>query len=400
MNLFTPMVELCRDRYEMHMNIAQDSDELEPTSNRNDELETTKRLLGLAFEAAPLPMLVAHTSGRLLAVNRAARSLFAVDWQEPDGRSVDDVLPAGNYLDSLGHVLRESSHLRTEFAWLNPEGVARTLLVDSSPLSAGHSLVVVRDVTELRTLDARVRDADRMQSFVRVAGSIVHDLNNVLVPILYYSGAAQAGDLDASESLSMLEDMRVAAERASTLTRRLLTIAKESAPAPASLVALNSAIYELRGLIGTLVGTHVEVVTRLDLGLASVRVDREQLERLLMNLAINARDAMPHGGTLTIETSNVSLGETSARAPLATRTGRYVMLSVADTGAGMDDETQRRIFEPFFTTKEPGKGTGLGLASALPFLRQSEGWISVESEPGLGTRFRIYLPAAGDAAGE
>src|SRR5229473_741434 len=152
-----------------------------------------------------------------------------------------------------------------------------------------------------------------------------------------------------------------------------------------TVVQLNALIYELRGLFGTLVGTHVEIVTRLDVTLHPVRVDRVELERLLMNLAVNARDAMPHGGTLTIETSNASLGETSARSPLPSRAGRYVMLSVADTGAGMDDETQRRIFEPFFTTKEPGKGTGLGLATAMPFLRQSDGWISVESEPGLGT---------------
>jgi PAS domain S-box-containing protein len=398
MNLFAPMDEPQVRPYDNSMNISQDSDELEPTRKREGESDTIQRVLTSAFDMAPDPMLVAHASGGLLAVNRAARALFSVDWDEPGDRTLDEVLPAGNYIESLERELGETGHLRTELAWLNPAGVARTLLVDLSPLSAEHSLIVVRDVTEVRKLEARVRDAERMQSFVRIAGSIVHDLNNVLVPILYYSGAAQAGELDTGESLSMLEDMRVAAERASSLTKRLLSIARESAPAPAAVVALNTTIYELRGLIGTLVGTHVEVVTRLDIALSLVRVDREQLERLLLNLAINARDAMPHGGTLTIETSNVNLGETSTRAPLPSRSGRHVMLSVADTGAGMDDETQRRIFEPFFTTKEPGKGTGLGLASALPFLRQSDGWISVESEPGLGTRFRIYLPAADEPA--
>jgi len=267
------------------------------------------------------------------------------------------------------------------------------LLVDLSPISPRHGLIVLCDVTELRKLEARVRDAERMQSFGRIAGSIVHDLNNVLVPILYYSGVARASAMDSIESATMLEEMRIAAERASALTRRLLSIARGSVPAPVTVAQLNSVIDELRGLIGTLVGTHIEVVTRLDVTLAPVRVDREQLERLLMNLAINARDAMPHGGTLIIETSNVSLGEKSpAQPPVPSKAGRYVMLSVADTGAGMDDETQRRIFEPFFTTKEPGKGTGLGLATAMPFLRQSEGWISVESAPGMGTCFRIYLP--------
>src|SRR5579859_4996915 len=225
MNLFAPMDESRGRRYENSMNISQDSDELGPTRKRQGESDTTQRVLTSAFDVAPDPMLVAHASGRLLAVNGAARALFSVNWDETDELTLHEVLPAGNYIESLERGLGETGHVRTELAWLNPGGVARTLLVDLSPLSAEHSLIVVRDVTEIRKLEARVRDAERMQSVVRIAGSIVHDLNNVLVPILYYSGAARAGELDTDESLTMLEDMRVAAERASHLTRRLLSIA-------------------------------------------------------------------------------------------------------------------------------------------------------------------------------
>jgi signal transduction histidine kinase len=141
------------------------------------------------------------------------------------------------------------------------------------------------------------------------------------------------------------------------------------------------------------VGDQIEIVTKLDADVAPTRVDRERLERLVLNLAVNARDAMPHGGKLILETANVNIGDSLARSPVVGKPGPHVMLAVTDTGIGMDEDTCQRLFEPFFTTKEVGKGTGLGLSNALGFLRQNHGWIFVESEPGMGTSFKIYLPA-------
>jgi two-component system, cell cycle sensor histidine kinase and response regulator CckA len=195
-------------------------------------------------------------------------------------------------------------------------------------------------------------------------------------------------------SPAMIAEIRQAAERASLLTRRLLSLLREPASSPTTVVTFNAVVGDLATLLSAVVGDQVELVTRLDPSVAPARVDRDRLERLLLNLAANARDAMPHGGKLIIETSNVNLGDSSIKSSVVTKAGPHVMLAVTDTGVGMDEETCQRLFEPFFTTKE-GKGTGLGLSSALTFLRQSHGWIFVESEPGMGTSFKVYLPAAG-----
>jgi len=203
---------------------------------------------------------------------------------------------------------------------------------------------------------------------------------------------------DDEDLRSSLREIRLAGERAAALTHQLLAFSRRQVLQP-RLLDLNAVVSEVEKLLRRLIGEDVELVTRLDPGLGSVKADPGQLEQVLMNLAVNARDAMPKGGTLTVETANTILDTGFARANPGARSGEYAVLTVADTGIGMSDEDRSHAFEPFFTTKERGKGTGLGLATAYGIVKQSDGYITVESEPGRGATFRIYFPrAAGTAA--
>jgi signal transduction histidine kinase len=232
-----------------------------------------------------------------------------------------------------------------------------------------------------------------MEAVGRLAGGVAHDFNNLLTAI---SGNAHIlrSELEPGDArVAEVDEIVLAGERAATLTRQLLAFSRRQVLQPRAL-SLNESIEELRGMLVRLIGEDLHLETVLDPDLGLVRADPGQLTQVLMNLAANARDAMPLGGTLTLETGNVTLDETFARAHEGVRAGPHVMLKVSDTGAGMDAETRAQLFEPFFTTKEVGKGTGLGLATVYGIVRQSEGSIEVRSEPGCGSTFEICLPQA------
>jgi len=348
------------------------------------------------FEQAPEPMLLVDVSHRLRSANQAARALLALDRSRFSGEPLRKVLPPGVDAEQVHRALAGLTQMPADFTWFETNGETRHMTLEVRRLVPDGSLVIFRDVTARRRLEERVRETKRMESFGYMAGGIAHDLNNLLLPILCYSGLLQTEAGSEPSSPSMLAEIRQAAERASLLTRRLLSLLREPASSPTTVVTFNTIVEDLTTLLGAVLGDQIELVAKLDPDVAPTRVDRDRLERLLLNLAVNARDAMPHGGKLIIETSNVSLGHSSARAPVVAKVGAHVMLAVTDTGVGMDEDTCRRLFEPFFTTKEAGKGTGLGLSNALTFLRQSHGWIFVESEPGMGASFKIYLPAAAE----
>jgi two-component system cell cycle sensor histidine kinase/response regulator CckA len=368
--------------------------------DRMDDLklsrETTERLVAALFEDAPEPMLMIDVTHRLREANRAARMLLSMAPGQFVGQPLRNALPPGVDAEQVHRALAGLTQTPAEFSWYDTAGGVKHLAVEVRRLLPDGSLVIFRDVTSRRKLDERMRETKRMESFGYMAGGIAHDLNNLLLPILCYSGLLQAEGGSDTSSPVMLAEIRQAAERASLMTRRLLSLLSEPVAAPTTVVTPNTVVEDLTTLLGAVLGDQVELVTKLDPAVAAVRVDRDRLERLLLNLAVNARDAMPHGGKLIVETSNMSLGETSRRTPFVAKVGPYVMLRVTDTGVGMDEDTRERIFEPFFTTKETGKGTGLGLSMATTFLRQSHGWIFVESEPGMGTSFKIYLPATED----
>ena len=247
------------------------------------------------------------------------------------------------------------------------------------------------DVTERRTLEEQYQQAQKMEAIGRLAGGVAHDFNNLLTVILGYCDLV-LDDLDPDDPRQAdMAEIKKAGERAAGLTRQLLAFSRKQIIEP-TLLDLNVVVADMRAMLGRLIEEDVKVVLGLRPGLATVKADRGQVEQIVMNLAVNARDAMPTGGTLTIETANVDLDEHYARTHLEVTPGPYVALTVTDTGTGMTPEVQARLFEPFFTTKEPGKGTGLGLATVHGIVTRSGGSVNVYSELGQGHVVQGVLP--------
>jgi signal transduction histidine kinase/ActR/RegA family two-component response regulator len=284
---------------------------------------------------------------------------------------------------------RVSASMSNEFRF--PDGASGTFELKIVPCKMG-ILILTTDVTEARKIETQYRHSQKMEAIGRLAGSVAHDFNNVLSVILGYTSILLDDLTPPSPMRTDIEAIRQAAERASQLTRQLLTFSRQQS-LKLRVTSLNDVVSESESMLHRLLGEDIELVTHLDREVFNIKADSGQLDQVIMNLAVNARDAMPTGGQLTIETENVVLDESYATGHFGVIPGRYVMLAISDNGAGMNQETQARMFEPFFTTKGPGKGTGLGLATVFGIVRQSGGNIWVYSEPGHGTTFRIYFPA-------
>jgi len=247
------------------------------------------------------------------------------------------------------------------------------------------------DITEARRLEEQFRQAQKMEAVGRLAGGVAHDFNNLLSVIIGYSELARDTTADGAAVRKHLDQIKQAGERAASLTRQLLAFSRQQVLEP-KVLNLNGVVHNVSKMLLRLIGEDITLSLKPGEPLGSVRADLGQIEQVLMNLAVNARDSMPEGGKIAIETANVELDETYAKQHPSVRSGSYVMLSFSDTGCGMDAKTKSRIFEPFFTTKGPGKGTGLGLSTVYGIVKQSGGYIWAYSEPKRGATFKVYLP--------
>jgi PAS domain S-box-containing protein len=283
-----------------------------------------------------------------------------------------------------------------EAEWRRKDGKIITVRMTGHPVSQkDNSLdyfeVFAEDITERRSLERQLFQSQKMEAIGRLAGGIAHDFNNLLSIILGHSDILEQQAGANGRLRKSVEATRQAAERAAALTMQLLAFSRKQVIEP-TVIDLNTSVKEIEKMLHRVIGEDIELAIRVQPDLGRVKADPGQLSQVLMNLAVNSRDAMPGGGKLVIETANVELDDTYVRQHLGARRGLYVMLAVSDTGIGMDSETLSHIFEPFFTTKEKGKGTGLGLSMVYGIVKQSNGYIMAYSEPGRGTTFKVYFP--------
>jgi PAS domain S-box-containing protein len=378
-----------------------------------EELRESEERFRSSFEHSGVGMALQHLDGRYFRVNHAFCELLGYTEEELLATQFQRLTHPDDCATDVAHdramLVGERSWCQREKRYIHKSGhhmwalVSVSLIRDSRdrPL---YFIVQAQDVTarkqgeELRTqLEAQLRQAQKMEAVGRLAGGVAHDFNNLLTVIRGRAELLLRRLTPTDPHRRHLELLEESADRAAALTHQLLAFSRKQVLQP-KVLDLNALLAGIEQMLRRLIGEDIEVVVKPAPGLSAVAADPGQLEQVLMNLVVNARDAMPRGGRLTLETADIELDEASARLHPGARPGLYVMLAVSDTGIGMDAETQARLFEPFFTTKGPGKGTGLGLATVYGIVKQSGGGIWVYSEPGWGTTFKIYLPRVGGPA--
>lgn len=361
-----------------------------------------QRMLRQIIDTDPSLILVSDADGRFLLANQAAAALYGTAPEAMLGKTLADLnVPA----EEAALALAED---RTVLATGQPASVAESML--TSPVTGerrwfqitkvplrlpgdpARLLSVATDITQRRHLEERLRHAQKMEAVGQLAGGVAHDFNNLLTAIIGNADFLLQDLAPGAASRADVSEIRQAADRAAALTRQLLAFSRKQVLQPRAL-DLNQLVEGVERMLRRLLTENIDVRLHLAPQLGVVHADPGQLEQVLLNLAVNARDAMPDGGKLVIETADADLQAPDAAEPVGVTPGRYAVLAVSDTGVGMDDHVRSHLFEPFFTTKGPGKGTGLGLATVYGIVQQSGGTIWVYSEPNHGTTFKVYLPS-------
>ena len=368
------------------------------------------------LEASPNAILAIDASSIITYANPRVATTFGYEPGELLGQSFEILLPervrekhVEHRAGYLAHPVARPIGIGMDVSGRRKDGSDVPVEVSLWPVETPDGLQVfasVIDITARKAAETQLLQAQKLESIGRLAGGVAHDFNNMLFAILGYAELLEQDlapdrrhDLDAERALRNIRGINLAADRAATLTRQLLAFSRQQVVSP-EVVAVNDAVHQIDPMLRRLIGENVRLVTRLGPETGRIRVDPGQLDQILVNLVVNARDAMPAGGTVTIETCNVVVDEPHAIELFDVAAGAFVTVVVSDTGEGMDAETQRHAFEPFFTTKELGKGTGLGLATIYGIVRQAGGHIALESKPGKGTTFKVYFPCIEDGAAE
>jgi len=384
---------------EMDVMVRQRTQELQTA---HDRLRGSEERFSKAFHASPIPMAI-HTlaEGSFADANEAFHRMTGYSREQLIGRTAAELDLCKDLEAKAWPILRAQKSARNiECQLTTAAGAARQVLVSLEIFNIGaqpHVLMIAEDLTDRRTLETELRQAQKMEAVGQLAAGVAHDFNNVLTIIQGHATLQLNGgglEPDVAESLGHIAS---AAERAANLTRQLLAFSRKQVMQPRRL-DLNELVRQMGSMLPRLIGEHVHLKTDLSTDLPAVFADDCNMEQIIFNLAVNARDAMPTGGTLIIRTEEVTVDDEYLRRVPEAAAGRYVCLSVRDTGIGMDGKTRDRIFEPFFTTKEVGKGTGLGLATVYGIVKQHDGWIEVESQLGKGSKFKVFLPVTAEAA--
>jgi two-component system, cell cycle sensor histidine kinase and response regulator CckA len=365
-----------------------------------EALAESERLLRSVIDGTSDVVFVKDLAGRYVIANAAAAAIAGRSAEEMIGRTDEDIFPrevADRVRAADANVLATGEAQTYEDVIAEPNtGKSVTLLTtkglyrDRTGRVAG-VFGLARDITRHRQLEMELRQAQKMEAVGRLAGGIAHDFNNLLSIIMSYAGMLSADGPDSVSDPRDINEIMQAANRAAGLTRQLLAFSRQQVLEP-RLLDLNELVTGVQKMLQRIIGEDIKSVTELAPELGHVRADPGQLEQVMLNLAVNARDAMPTGGVLRVTTQPITLDAAQAAGHPDMVPGRYVVLTVSDTGIGMDETTRARIFEPFFTTKEKGKGTGLGLSTVYGIVHQSGGFITVDSHVGRGTTFQVFFP--------
>ena len=360
------------------------------------------------LEAAPDAMVVVNPVGEIVLLNLQAEKQFGYQRDELICQPVTNIIPKGfaerliaDDLLSAADATAQQMGAGIELVGLRKDGTEFPIEIMLSPLESTEGMLVtaaIRNISRRKEAEGQLLQAQKLESIGRLAGGIAHDFNNMLFVIHGYAelltedlAPVNRVRLRPDDALQSVNEITRAADRAATLTGQLLAFSRQQVIKP-RVLSLNAAINDIEPMVRKLIGENMRLIVRLDRDAGSIRGDSGQLDQVLVNLVVNARDAMPDGGTVTIETKNVVVDEPYAVSHFDIRQGLYVLLTVTDTGVGMDRATREHLFEPFFTTKQLGKGTGLGLATTYGIVRQAGGSIWVYSELGLGSSFKLYFP--------
>jgi two-component system cell cycle sensor histidine kinase/response regulator CckA len=368
-------------------------------------LNTNLRLTAMV-ESSPDAIIGITLDGVITSWNSAAAKIYGYTAEEAMGRSLTMLAPPDRLdelLGILGRLKRGKRIEGLETVRRRKDGKAIWVSLSAAPiadatgaLDVAGALIFAREISERKQLEEQYRQSQKMEAVGQLAAGVAHDFNNLLTIILGFSELYLVKLPAADPGREPLGQIRKAAQRAAALTRQLLAFGRKQILSPVVL-DLNSLVKETEKMLRRLIGADIELTTILQPGLGRVMVDPGQVEQIIMNLVVNARDAMPTGGRLTIQTANTVLTDLQICKHGELPPGPYTLLAVSDTGSGMDEATKARIFEPFFTTKEVGKGTGLGLATVFGIIKQSGGFIEVDSELGTGSTFWTYFPQIGNS---